>query len=210
MSHHNELQDVLANIDRFNPKAQAKMRFYYPKIEAAQRKARTAMAGMMHVLNEPPISVSNGAYLHWMDERKNYVSEYDKAWKQYLTTIEEYMKAPLPACVCDICLPKYIAGKVVVACPSTEATPPQVPFLDAEAKARGQALLDAYWNNTEARAKEKAREQALFDAYWNNAEARAREKASAQALLDAYTNRHPHSQRRSSRLAAKPRINYAE
>lgn len=129
MSHPNELQDAFANIGTFSPEIQAKIRLWYPKIEAAQRKVRRAMAGMMQVLNEPPISVAS---YRWTDERKTYVSEYDEAWKQYLLMIKEYQNAPSPAC-----LPKYIAG---------ENPGPLCISLLTSQMAHTQALLDAYTN----------------------------------------------------------------
>ena len=133
MSLHNELQDAFTNIGDFSPEIQAKIRLWYPKIEAAQRKVRRAMAGMMQVLNEPPISVE---LYRWTDQRKKYISEYDEAWKQYLSMIKEYQKAVSPAC-----LPKYMAG---------ENPGPLCLGLLTSQMAHTQALLDAYTNRCPA------------------------------------------------------------
>ena len=105
MSHPNELQDALANIGTFSPEIQAKIRLWYPKIEAAQRKVRRAMA------------VIDMAYITWINQRKNYISEYDKAWKEYQSATDEYTKAVLHS-------------------------PPSVPFLNAE-QLRGLAPAPA-------------------------------------------------------------------
>ena len=137
MSHPNELQDAFTNIGTFSPEIQAKIRLWYPKIEAAQRRARKAVAGMIHVLVEPPIIVVNSVLYRWIDERKKYISEYDEAWKQYLSIIKEYQKALPPACVCDNCLPKYMAG---------ENPGPLCIGLLTSQMLHTQALLDAYTN----------------------------------------------------------------
>ena len=84
------LDDALVNINIFSPKKQAKIKLWYPKLEAAQRKARTALADMMHVLNAPPISVRTPAYKLWTEKRKSYEVAYAEAWKQYQEIINEY------------------------------------------------------------------------------------------------------------------------
>lgn len=101
------LEDAFANIHHFNPKKQAKIKLWYPKLEAAQRKARTALAEMMHVLNAPPISILTPAFTLWAKKRKSYIAAYDEAWKQFHALSKAYKKAPKPSCVCTNCIARY-------------------------------------------------------------------------------------------------------
>lgn len=125
MASSSELEDALANIHRFGPEQQAKIKLWYPKLEAAQRKARAALADMqMHVLTAPPISVITRAYSIWAEKRKSYVATYDEAWKQYEAIIAEYTKAPAPSCTCGKCSAPTRAA-VVEAAPTRPAVAPR-------------------------------------------------------------------------------------
>jgi hypothetical protein len=195
MSHPNELQDAFTNIGDFSPEIQAKIRLWYPKIEAAQRRARKAVAGMIHVLVEPPIIVVNSVLYRWIDERKKYISEYDEAWKQYLSMIKEYQKAVSPAC-----LPKYMAG---------ENPGPLCLGLLVSQMLHTQALLDAYTNRlppTPARRSPRLAAKPRINYEEGELEEEIEAKEAEQKAKDAQQMRRAEFHKR---VAAIPRPNPA-
>jgi hypothetical protein len=114
-----ETTDAMTVLDRFSPEMQEKIKDWYPKIEAAQRVARSDLAQMMLVLNEHPIALTDEAFATWEDRRKQIVANYEKSWKEYQALIKGCNEAtaapasapaPAPAssakCQCSKCSPR--------------------------------------------------------------------------------------------------------
>lgn len=100
--------DAFANIGKFDYGTALKIRLWYPRLEAAQRKARDALAGMMLVLNVPPIVLSSDEYKAWTENRKAMVEEYNASWQAYENLLEEFSKAKTPKFNTRGCVRNYL------------------------------------------------------------------------------------------------------
>jgi hypothetical protein len=87
------LSDVMPIIDSYDPKMQSKIRYWYPKLQVAQKAAFDAWKEMEMLFKEPPIFVISHSY---MERRNTIKSAWQTAWAEWENMSNGFETASCP------------------------------------------------------------------------------------------------------------------